>query len=265
MLGTVDIKVRPLKFALLVDPGKEFQVRDAIRLASTLWGGAYFPIIPLHKRMPKAWNEHPFKAPPAKAVVLGYLDAFDPDVLVQFSAQVPAYVTESKRLIIKPEDVWRTLDDRVAWSPQWGIGLFELLGGLFKEFFKYKAKYPPRMLVPKLPMQMSSFWASVFGELPPKIADLVRRGHAEALEIQEPDVKVESLGDLMAGDALFPRRWTQYGLEAVGRSRIRGDATVTSWTARSSKTSSTSGTSAPQAGRYCRCPSNSKIAPHSRR
>ena len=225
MLGTVDIKLRPLRLAFLVDPGNVKQAREAIRLASTLWGGAYCPIIPLYKRMPKTWRD-PIKVPPAKSVVLGNVDAFDPDVLVQLSAQVPAYLTDTKRRIIAPQDVWRTLDDRVAWSPQWGIGVFELLDAMFQEFFKYKSKYPPRMLLPKLPAKMALFWASVFGDLPSKIVDLVRRHHAEPLEIQETEFRVEALGEFMSGDALFPRRWTQYGLDVLGGRRIRGDAAV---------------------------------------
>jgi hypothetical protein len=36
----------------------------------------YCPIIPLHKRLPKAWRD-PIKVPPAKSVVLGHFDAFD--------------------------------------------------------------------------------------------------------------------------------------------------------------------------------------------
>jgi hypothetical protein len=225
MLGTVDIKLRPLRFAFLVDPGNAQQAREAIRLASTLWGGAYCPIIPLYKRMPKTWRD-PIKAPPAKSVVLGYVDAFDPDVLVQLSVQLPAYLTDAKRRIITPQDVWRTLDDRVAWSPQWGIGVFELFDAMFQEFFKYKSKYPPWMLLPKLPAKMGLFWASVFGDLPSKIADLVRRHHAEPLEIQETEFKVEALGEFMRVDALFPRRWTQYGLNVLGGRKIRGDAAV---------------------------------------
>lgn len=225
MLGTVDIKLRPLRFAFLVDPGNAQQVREAIRLASTLWGGAYCPIIALHRRMPRSWKD-PIRVPPAKSVVLGYLDAFDPDVLVRLSAKVPDYVTDTKRRIIAAQDVWRTLDDRVAWSPQWGVGIFELFEGIFEEFFKYKAKYPPQMLLPKLPAAMGLFWASVFGDLPPKIADLVRRDHAEALEIQEPEFKVETLSEFMSGNALFPRRWTQFGLNVHGGRGIRGDAAV---------------------------------------
>jgi hypothetical protein len=102
-----------------------------------------------------------------------------------------------------------------------------LFQAIFEECFKYKAKYPPRMLLPKLPATMGLFWASVFGDLSPKIADLVRSGdHAEALEIQEPEFKVEALGEFMSGNALFPRRWTQFGLSVVGGRGIRGDAAV---------------------------------------
>jgi hypothetical protein len=32
--------------------------------------------------MPKTWREPPFKTPEAKKVMLGYLEAFDPDVFV---------------------------------------------------------------------------------------------------------------------------------------------------------------------------------------
>jgi hypothetical protein len=45
MLGSIETKVRPLKLACLVDPGDATQLRDAIRLSSSLWGGIYFPII----------------------------------------------------------------------------------------------------------------------------------------------------------------------------------------------------------------------------
>ena len=44
MVGNVDIKVRPRKLAYLVDPNKKEQVREAIRLSSTLWGGVRAPL-----------------------------------------------------------------------------------------------------------------------------------------------------------------------------------------------------------------------------
>src|SRR5207247_6513873 len=84
MFGSIDIRTRPIRIAYLVDPNNAEHVRGAIRLSSTLWGGVYFPILQLHKRMPATWRAKPLKAPAAESVILGYLEAFDPDVLVQF-------------------------------------------------------------------------------------------------------------------------------------------------------------------------------------
>jgi hypothetical protein len=57
MIGSVDIKARPLRLAYLVDPRNAEQIRDAIQLSSTLWGGIYSPIIPLYKRLPNTWKQ----------------------------------------------------------------------------------------------------------------------------------------------------------------------------------------------------------------
>ena len=90
MFGNVDVKTRPLRLAYLVDPNDVKGIREAIRLSSTLWGGATFPIIQLYQLSPRKWREKPFRPPTARSVVLGYLEAFDPDVLVQRSRRLPA-------------------------------------------------------------------------------------------------------------------------------------------------------------------------------
>jgi len=196
MLGTVDIKVRPIKFAYLVDPNSTKQTREAIRLSSTLWGGSSFPIIPLYRGMPSTWREKPFKAPRAKNVILGYIEAFDPDILVQFSKDIPAFITKGGLKIIKPEDIWLNLDKESDLSPKFGLGIFELLNDIFEEHFKYKAKYPVKVVIPKLPRQFSLFWASLFGELPPEITSMLEEDYFEPLEIQVIDIQLEKLAKL---------------------------------------------------------------------
>src|SRR5262249_54460234 len=126
MFGTIDVKVRPIRLALLVDPGNESQIREAIRLSSSLWGGVYFPIVPLYKRMPATWRDAPFKAPLATQVTLGYINAFDPDVFVQYAKEVAAYISEFGRKVIKPDEIWEPLDDRGDLAPKFGLGVFEL-------------------------------------------------------------------------------------------------------------------------------------------
>jgi hypothetical protein len=221
MFGSVEVKIRPVKLAHLVDPDNSDQIKDAVRFSSTLWGGAYFPIIPLYKRMPRTWKG-PTKAPPAKSVILGYLEAFDPDVLVQFGDQVPDFVAAAGIQIIKPSDIWMITGTHQPLTPRFGIGIFELARKIFDEHFRYKQKYPIRVIFPKLPKELSLFWTSVFGELPAEISTVMEQRYTEPLEIQSPEIHPDQFPEFLKNDVLFPRRITQYGLEHVNRAGFHG-------------------------------------------
>ncbi|MEX3930025.1 hypothetical protein AB4Y36_39550 [Paraburkholderia sp. BR10936] len=215
MRGTVDIKIRPTKLAFLVDPNSASQVREAIRLASSLWGGVYFPIIPLFKRMPASWRERPLSLPASSDVVRGYLDAFDPDILVQFSGSLPAYITDTRLPIIKPEEMWGRA--QALGEPTYGIGTFTLLDAIYKECFKYKSKYPTKVVVPVIPNKLGLFWAGVYGEYGDGILSAITSHYGEPLDIERPPVTAESFPELTGQDVLFPRRITAWGLLNQGR------------------------------------------------
>lgn len=227
MIGTLDIKTRPLKLAHIVDPNNTKQTREAIRLSSTLWGGDYFPILPLYKRMPVTWREEPLRTPTAKSVMLGYIDSFDPDVFVQHSQELPSYITELGIQVIKPEEIWKILDEDRHHSPQFGLGIFEILNDIFDEHFKFKAKYPIKVIFPQLPRNLPLFWASLFGEIPQKVLPLLKENYFEPLEIETPKFKIEHLKKFMAGNILFPRRITHHKINSYGNRSGRGrDACV---------------------------------------
>jgi len=209
--GSVNIRTRPIKIAFLVDPNDGNQAREAIRLSSTIWGGSYCPIVTLYKKMPTTWKEGALKAPKAESVVLGYIEAFDPDVLVQFSKSVPDYIKDLKLPIIKPGDVWKMeQDDRL--TPRYGIGVFEIFNDIFEKNFKYKAKYPVKVVIPKLPKDYSLFWASFFGEFPDKHKVVIKKDFSEPLEIEEFDFKPEAIEEVVKRGVIFPRRATQHVL-----------------------------------------------------
>ena len=227
MFGSVDIKTRPLKLAFLVDPNSPKQVREAVRLSSTLWGGVYFPIIQLHTRLPTTWREKPVRPPSASSVILGYIEAFDPDFLVQISTKsIPQYISKLGLRIIKPEDVWREMDEESNLSPRFGIGLFEILNEMFQENFKFKAKYPIKIVFPKLPKQFSLFWAGVFGDIPSHLNRPLREHYYKPLEIDTPEFKIEDIDKLRARNVLFPHRITCHGINTLSRSGYRGNAYV---------------------------------------
>lgn len=217
MAGSANIKVRPIKFAMLIEPNDARQIRDAIRLASCLWGGIYFPIIPLYKRSPKVWlDEFPGRAS-AHEVIKGYIDAFSPDILVAFCENVPDYLDKLGLRIVKPGDVWSYSGKNVGSSPLIGIGVLDLLVSVFEEWFKYKAKYPIKVVVPTIPREFELFWASVFGDYPPEIISEIDEHFSEALDLERPVVSPDAYFDLTEYNVLFPRRITSLHLEPYGR------------------------------------------------
>ncbi len=226
MFGSIEVKSRPLRLAFLVDPNNQQQVRQAIQLGSSLWGGAYFPIIPLHRKIPKTWRDGPLRAPKAEDVISGYIEAFDPDILVQVSKAVPQYVKDLGLRSIAPEDVWGRVDRDRSPAPRFGVGMFEVLNDVFDKYFKYKLKYPVNLVFPKVPRRHGLFWASVFGELPPELMARLKRGYLEPLEIETPDFDIARFKETMAGNVLFPRRITTHEIETLGRAGAGRDACV---------------------------------------
>src|ERR1039457_2148622 len=221
MIGSIKIKTRPLRLAYLVDPNNSQQIREAIRLISSLWGGSYFPILALYKRMPPTWADKPFKRQLAESVIFGYLEAFDPDVLVQLSKGVPPFVTASGRKTIKGSEIWDVLESHGSLAPRFGIGIFELLEDVFEKYFRYKAKYPVRVVLPHLPHELSLFWASVFGEVHPDLMPILDAQFRQPLEIEDVAFTTDKLAGITARDVLFPRRITQCGLAHTRRAGFR--------------------------------------------
>ncbi|HMG72806.1 MAG TPA: hypothetical protein VK582_04840 [Pyrinomonadaceae bacterium] len=227
MFGNIDVKTRPLRLACLVDPNDAKGIREAIRLSSTLWGGSTFPIIQLYERSPSTWREKPFRPPSAKSVILGYLEAFDPDLLVQFSKTVPDFVSGLGLEIIKPGDIWKDLSEQGRrLAPQFGVGIFEILNDVFEKHFRYKPKYPVRIVIPRIPSVLPLFWSSFFGEVPSEISNLLDKHYREPLEIEAPKFKADLLSDIVKGNVFFPRRLTQYELEYRNRPRFGNGASI---------------------------------------
>jgi hypothetical protein len=228
VIGSVEIKKLPIRLAFLVDPKSTPQIREAIRLCSSLWGGAYFPILPLYRRMPATWADKRFKLkrPSAESVFRGYLAAFDPDVLVQVSDSVPPFIAGGRREIVPAAEIWQPIENTGPLVPKFGIGVFELWDGIFEKYFRYKAKFPVRVVLPSLPEELTLFWASVLGELPPTLMPIVEGHFRELLEIEQVAFTPDKLAEMMAANVLFPRRVTQYALKHRNRAGFRSRASV---------------------------------------
>lgn len=223
MFGTLQLKSRPLKIGFLVDPKKINSIKKAIEINSTLWGGTYNPIIPVYKGTPRNW-EKPFKSPSGEEIVKGYIEAFDPDILVQCTTSLPGYVRQLGLDIVQTYEVWeKGTNQNKEVYPKFGIGIFEILNHIYDEHFRYQEKNPPKIVIPKLPKNNSLFWASIFGILPKYISTIINSGYKKALEIETPKINLSKLDSELKGNMWFPRRITQYDLNFYKRSGFRNE------------------------------------------
>jgi hypothetical protein len=136
---------------------------------------------------------------------------------------VPDIIKATGLRIIKPESVWRPHGKLIP-TPQFGIGVFELLDDIFREFFKYKSKYPVKILIPNIPLKFPLFWASLFGEIDAVLMPRLERGYIEATDARVFNFQQENLGETMARDAMFPRRITQWGINPYPHASFRKDS-----------------------------------------
>src|ERR1700676_1658372 len=160
MFGDIKVKSRPLRLAFFIPP-ENAALHKCVQINSSLWGGSYNPIIPLHSRAPKAWRLYPGQNLSLTNRVLGYIRAFDPDVFVSVGRALPQYLQNLGRPIVGIDAIWKRFEqDRLNGTPSYGVGVFELLNGIYKEYFEVKRRFPMKVSLPILPKQHQLFWAA---------------------------------------------------------------------------------------------------------
>jgi hypothetical protein len=217
MFGDITVKCRPLRLAFLIPPNKA-ALHKAIQINSTLWGGAYNPIIPLYAQSPKAWKEYPRHKIAMKGRVTGYIRAFDPDILVDCTGgKLPPYLGDLGRSTIAIDDIWADLfSDHRNGAPKYGIGIFELLNGIYKEHFEVVRRFPVKVGFPTLPKDLALFWAAAVGELPAPIQQMIEEDHSTAIDIEKPTIGPRNYGSIVKDYHFIPRNITRYQLETEG-------------------------------------------------
>ena len=213
--GTVNVKLRPIKLAFLVNPNDKVSFLKAIEINTFLWGGAYNPIIPTYKQISSKWKKFPHERNiSAKSVVSGYLDNFDPDYVVPMGECVDYNLDIGYRK--KIDDVSKVLEQ--DGMPDYGIGLFEVLSYFIETELKFERRSPLDICVPHFGTRFHPFFASVFGEFTGNIDAIFWKNFAGALDAKKIDCFASNFAELLDPQKIFLRRMTQFYIEARGRS-----------------------------------------------
>ena len=158
----VNQTLRPIKLAFVVDYDDKKTILEVIRINSLLWGGVYNPIIPYFARKPKELaKDILFKRENNEEIVKGYLEAYDPDYVInlsKFSANI------KDRETITLSDIINDLKEEGVVG--YGISLFEIFNHFYREELRFIRKHPIDIIQPKWSSRYELFFASIFGKLP---------------------------------------------------------------------------------------------------
>jgi len=205
-IGTIEIRLRPIKLAFLVSPRDRKSLLRAIQINSLLWGGAFNPIIPFYHRIPKVWGDEYSSNLTGKNIVKGYIKAFDPDFIVPVgSIKLDGYQIPDEK-IIQPDEIISGVEG--DGTPRYGIGIFEILHHIYKKEFKFIRKEPLQVFFPTISSQFKLFLASIFGILPKSIDDLVKKNFDKLLSIDRSPLSIHDYINSFSRRNLFLRRLT---------------------------------------------------------
>jgi hypothetical protein len=211
--------------AILIPPTQK-ALRDAIQVNSTLWGGVYNPIIPIYSRAPAAWRHYPAEKISIEKRITGYIRAFDPDLLVDCTnGSLPVYTGTLRRPVINIDDIWRPFYNEGDAVSAYGVGIFELFDGLYKEYFEFVRRLPWKVAFPRIEdARHALFWAAAVGELPPRIQTEIETAYEGAVDIDKPELSARTYETIVQGRILFPTHINRFQLKTQGSGHRRHES-----------------------------------------
>lgn len=214
--GSIKVRVRPLRIAFMVDPKDKPGLLSAIEASTFLWGGVFNPIIPAFKRTPKNWEPHRVhKLIKPEEIISGYLEAFDPDIIVPVGVCKDRVFPTGHREIVQLQDIVGDIDD--THTSKYGVGFIEVLADFIDKELKFKRNDNLKLMFPKLSVSYNIFLASIFGKLSPRAEEISTNYYGRHTDVTFPKATIQNFIEQLNGSNFFPRRLSSWSLEHIPR------------------------------------------------
>jgi len=202
--GTINIKLRPIKLAFLVDPSDKAGLLEVVQTNTFLWGGMFNPIIPTFKRVPKGWKDRPFRNLKSKEILAGYLDAYDPDYVVPVGKCCGRTFDVGNRQVISSSEILTGVEE--DGTPKYGIGIFEILRYFISKELRFLRREPLDICLPDFGRPYRLFMASVFGSFSESISKIFEESFEGSLGVKRLSCSVLNYSEFLTPSKLFLRR-----------------------------------------------------------
>ncbi|QSF42992.1 hypothetical protein [Paenibacillus tianjinensis] len=197
--GTLSVKLRPLKFAIIIEPYDTQSLETAIYINSYLWGGTYNPIIP-------AFSDGNGKISSTDMEMIeGYVFNFDPDYIVNLS-KVDLSETYLHEKLISIESIMDL--ENIENNKNYGTSVFHILDVFCEQELKYQRREQLQIVHPIFQGEFELFLSSVFGSLQAQLNDNYLRSFVELYNVKKAPCSLENFTEYLEPDILFLRRIT---------------------------------------------------------
>jgi len=162
---SINLRLRPIRFALLVRPDDQKHILDTFRINTCLWGGKYNPIIPYFKRLPKWWDKKGRRFESPQQILNGYLNFFEPDFIVEAEKGIARGLGFDRKRVLRISDILMRKGDR----GRDGVGqsVNDIYGDLYKKEFQFTRRHKHNIVYVKpADSSFSAFAACIFGAFP---------------------------------------------------------------------------------------------------
>jgi len=146
MRFTGSVNYRPVRIGFLVPPDDLHIISRVAQLSACLWGGRYNPIIPFFEKGGERWIE-PFFENDGIEVARGYIDFFEPDVLVEAIPGMAAILGWKERETVMglpsvvPLERFYEIDYRGRAKFAAGVDIVDVMYHLYDSEFKYERRH----------------------------------------------------------------------------------------------------------------------------
>ena len=135
---------RPIRLCFLIRPTDKAALKQAVQIATSLWGGIYCFILPLISSRPKWW-EGPLDKTSASQIIDGYLRVFEPDYLIDLSKEIIS--TKANFAEYKTWPAHEVIEDNLRGI---GLNMLGLYTQMFNTEFQFERKRKVEFILPKV-------------------------------------------------------------------------------------------------------------------
>lgn len=205
--------LRPIKLAFLIKSDSRKAFADAIEVCSSLWGGKYFPILPIKTRFSRKFREEYQCYEKPLEFYSETIRNYDPDYIVIEEDFEIDFVKKIKgdRKIVSLKDLKTSIEKG---ETRFGIGLNQILTTMMEKEFKYSRTDGVKLLLPSI-KRRDLFCSVLFGTLTNNSA-FASFYEPEAEYVALKKVEINNLKDFLTDKFWSPLKVGTYELQSFG-------------------------------------------------